>query len=185
MDKNVQIVIELLAKGFLPEKISSMFSIGIGTVQHIQEQHKAEILEMSVGSEIAAQGIDAKIRRAEDIAIDKLTNALALESDISKITHAFKVVNGAKRINDKPEKTEGVKFATIQVNNFIQNKISYQKDTSGQIVAAGNVQLESATQDGVESLLDAQIEMENNLALEASQMFEGETADELFGTVEE
>ena len=172
MDRSTKIIIELLGKGTMNQaEIARTFEVSPSAISQIATKYPEEIAAMTADAKVAKIGTDSKIDRLEAQLLDKISTGMEFETDLRVLTGMFRVMNQAARrgSGETPTGTAGKQAtATLQLNQrFIQQNITFVKDSYGQIVQVGDTTLATASADNVNAMaLEHEV---NTKALEGVQ----------------
>lgn len=177
MDRNTKILVELLGKGTMTQsEIARTFDVSPSAISQIATRYKEEIAEMGAASKVAKLGLDAKIDKLEEQILDQMTAKSEFETDLRVLTGMFKILNSSHRRGRGEVATSGQRTtATLQLNQqFIQQNVSFIKDTQGQVVQVGDTHLTTASSDHVNDMA-----LEHEATIKAASLPQEVTADDI------
>ncbi|MBM84471.1 MAG: hypothetical protein CMM47_00600 [Rhodospirillaceae bacterium] len=161
MDRNTKIVVELLSKSSLrPVDIADMFDVSESAIANIASQYSTEIANAKATKSVTDMAMDARLENLEATLLNQIEAKAPFETDLRVLAGLYKVINGATR---RVEKQQGPATATASIvlnQRFVQNNITFSKDSAGRVVQVADNKLQTASADHVR-------EMASQLLLEA------------------
>ena len=97
MERGTKIAIEMLGKGLSQVEVSRILGCTESAISQVVTSYSEQISELAVTANAVTASLDEQMEQIEHLLVEKIRNAIPLETDVMKLARLFQTINGAKR----------------------------------------------------------------------------------------
>jgi predicted transcriptional regulator len=162
MQRGTKIAIEMLGKGLSQVEVSRIIGCTESAISQVATSYAQQIALLSETANAVTASLDEQMEHIETLLVEKIRNAIPLETDVMKLARLFQTINGAKR-RSQGEGASGTTVINNNNNNVVvldlpqrmQKEVTYTTNPQNEVVEVNGQSLAIASTKQVEGMLAA------------------------------